>query len=316
MSEPNPSDSDSEVLIRQRTNEDYEDSDNDYVQPRHENDIGTQERDKQREQQPNSNVNQQIAFLMEMVKIMAKDIQDLKESKGPEIRSHYNFNDNQSRRCNPAEDLNHCYSHNVTDHNNGLQQESQQVFNYYGSTPMTPCEQDWCEGQHNVVNSREIHNKRYQHNSVNRPENQYSVNNIWYQQNKVNSGNQFRGPVYEGHQSIAQHQRGRMTPHYTESSLRQPRTHHIRMPPFTGKEGWETWRAQFEAIANRYGWDEEERLNQLLPRLEGAAAQSVFSQLSPHVLNHYHELLKEIDSRFRVIEAPRTFAAKLIHRSE
>ncbi|KAH3833447.1 hypothetical protein DPMN_106757 [Dreissena polymorpha] len=70
-----------------------------------------------------------------------------------------------------------------------------------------------------------------------------------------------------------------MTPHYTESSLRQPRTPHIRMPPFTGKEGWETWRAQFEAIANRYGWDEEERLNQ--PRLEGAAAQFVFSQLSP-----------------------------------
>ncbi|KAH3741773.1 hypothetical protein DPMN_048500 [Dreissena polymorpha] len=127
MSEPNPSDSDSEVFIRQRTNEDYEDSDNDSVQPRPENDIGTQERDKQIEQQPNSNVNQQIACLMDMVKIMAKDIQGLKESKGPEIRGHDNFNDNRSRRCNPAEDVNHCYSRNVTDHNNGPQQESQQV---------------------------------------------------------------------------------------------------------------------------------------------------------------------------------------------
>ncbi|KAH3706926.1 hypothetical protein DPMN_066317 [Dreissena polymorpha] len=107
-----------------------------------------------------------------------------------------------------------------------------------------------------------------------------------------------------------------MTPHYTESSLRQPRTPHIRMPPFTGKEGWETRRALFEAIANRYGWDEEERLNQLLPRLEGAAAKFVFSQLFPHVLNHSHELLKEIDSRFRAIKTSRTFAAKFSRRSQ
>ncbi|KAH3841737.1 hypothetical protein DPMN_115213 [Dreissena polymorpha] len=125
MSEPNKSGSDSEVFIRQRTNEDYEDSDNDSVQPRPENDIGTQERDKQIEQQPNSNVNQQIACLMDMVKIMAKDIQGLKESKGPEIRGHDNFNDTRFRRCNPAEDVNYCYSRNVTDHNNGPQQESQ-----------------------------------------------------------------------------------------------------------------------------------------------------------------------------------------------
>ncbi|KAH3857483.1 hypothetical protein DPMN_100090 [Dreissena polymorpha] len=88
------------------------------------------------------------------------------------------------------------------------------------------------------------------------------------------------------------------------------------MPPFTEKEGWETWRAQFRAIANRYGWDEEERLNQLLPRLEDAATQFVFSQLSAHVFNHYHELMKEIDSRFRVIETPRTFAAKFSRRSQ
>ncbi|KAH3858956.1 hypothetical protein DPMN_101601 [Dreissena polymorpha] len=109
MSEPNPSDNDSEVFIWQRTNEDYEDSDNDSVQPRPENDIGTQERDKQIEQQPNGYVNQQIACLMDMVKIMAKDIHGFKESKGPEIRGRDNFNDNRSRRCNPAEDVNHCY---------------------------------------------------------------------------------------------------------------------------------------------------------------------------------------------------------------
>ncbi|KAH3747521.1 hypothetical protein DPMN_181948 [Dreissena polymorpha] len=141
-----------------------------------------------------SNVNQQIACLMDMVKIMAKDIQGLKESNGPEMRGHDNFNDNRSRRCNPAEDVNHRYSRNVTDHDNLPQQESQQVFNYYGSTP---CEQDCSERQPNIVNSREIHNRRYQYNSVNNPENQYSVNNLWNQQNEVNSGNRYRGPVHE-----------------------------------------------------------------------------------------------------------------------
>ncbi|KAH3719127.1 hypothetical protein DPMN_061958 [Dreissena polymorpha] len=65
-------------------------------------------------------------------------------------------------------------------------------------------------------------------------ENQYRVNNIWNQQNEVNSGN--RGPVYEGHQSIAQTRRGRMPPDYKESSLRQLRTPHIRMQPFTENE--------------------------------------------------------------------------------
>ncbi|KAH3836701.1 hypothetical protein DPMN_110074 [Dreissena polymorpha] len=162
------------------------------------------------------------------------------------IGGHDNLNDNQSRRCNLAEDVNHY-------HNNGLQQESQQVFNYYGSTE---CEQDWCERQQNVVNSREIHNKRYQHNSVNRPENQYSVNNIWKQQNEVNSGNQYRVNSEKPKEA-------------NDATLHRVQ---LTMPPFTGKEGCETWRAQFEAKANRYGWDEEERLNQLLPRLEGAAA--------------------------------------------
>mgnify|MGYP006890617420 FL=1 len=53
------------------------------------------------------------------------------------------------------------------------------------------------------------------------------------------------------------------------------------MPVFNGKMEWETWIAQFEAIAERRGWSENEKLDQLLPRLEGLAAQFVFTQLPP-----------------------------------
>jgi hypothetical protein len=88
------------------------------------------------------------------------------------------------------------------------------------------------------------------------------------------------------------------------------------MAQYTGKEEWQTWIAQFETIANRYGWGVDERLDQLLPRLEGAAAQFVFSQLPPHVLDNYYELLGEIDSRFKIIETPRSFAAKFSRRSQ
>ena len=90
----------------------------------------------------------------------------------------------------------------------------------------------------------------------------------------------------------------------------------VRMAQYTGKEEWQTWIAQFETIANRYGWGVDERLDQLLPRLEGAAAQFVFSQLPPHVLDNYYELLREIDSRFKIIETPRSFAAKFSRRSQ
>ncbi|KAH3869216.1 hypothetical protein DPMN_032378 [Dreissena polymorpha] len=90
----------------------------------------------------------------------------------------------------------------------------------------------------------------------------------------------------------------------------------VRMAPYSGKEEWQTWITQFETIANRHGWGEDERLDQFLPRLEGVAAQFVFSQLPPYVLDNYYELLREIHSRFKIIETPRSFAAKFSRRSQ
>lgn len=88
----------------------------------------------------------------------------------------------------------------------------------------------------------------------------------------------------------------------------------VKIPAFAGKEDWGVWVSRFEAIANRFGWDEEEKLDRLLPRMEGEAAEFIFSQLSPFVLGNYRELVAELHSRFKVIETPRSFAAMFSRR--
>ena len=90
----------------------------------------------------------------------------------------------------------------------------------------------------------------------------------------------------------------------------------IKIPPFTGKEEWLVWIARFETIADRFGWSEDDKLNQLLPRMEGQAGQFVFAQLPLRILSNYKELLRELHSRFRVIQTPKSFAAKFSKRSQ
>ena len=90
----------------------------------------------------------------------------------------------------------------------------------------------------------------------------------------------------------------------------------VKMASLSGKEDWVTWISQFEAIAKRNNWSQDEMLDQLLPRLEGLAAQFAFSQLSPNLLNDYQSLVDELYSRFRVIETPRSFASKFSRRSQ
>jgi hypothetical protein len=90
----------------------------------------------------------------------------------------------------------------------------------------------------------------------------------------------------------------------------------IKLAPFTGKEDWPTWIARFEAIAERYGWGDEDRLDQLLPRIEGQAGEFVFTQLPFATLKNYGELISELDSRYKKIETARSFAAKFSRRSQ
>ena len=88
----------------------------------------------------------------------------------------------------------------------------------------------------------------------------------------------------------------------------------VKIAPFTGKEDWAVWMARFEAIAQRNGWSSDDRLDQLLPRMEDQAGQFVFTQLPHGTLNNYVELMNELNSRFRVIETPRAYAAKFSRR--
>ena len=89
-----------------------------------------------------------------------------------------------------------------------------------------------------------------------------------------------------------------------------------KIPPFNGKDDWKVWFNRFETIANRQGWSDEDKLDHLLPKLQGSAGDFVFTQLPRETLENYDELIREINNRFRVIETPRTFAAKFSQRDQ
>ena len=43
----------------------------------------------------------------------------------------------------------------------------------------------------------------------------------------------------------------------------------IKLPAFTGKEEWKVWINRFEAVDSRKGWTQDEKLDKLLPRIQG-----------------------------------------------
>ncbi|XP_052820489.1 uncharacterized protein LOC128246339 [Mya arenaria] len=116
------------------------------------------------------------------------------------------------------------------------------------------------------------------------------------------------------HGPYTQPDRIRGAPYFREGTARYPP---VKLPVFTGEEDWATWLTQFEAIAGRFRWSEDERLDQLLPRLVGAAAQFVFFQLKPNTVNDYKELIIELNSRSRAVKtAARSYAAKFSRRTQ
>ncbi|VDI01477.1 Hypothetical predicted protein [Mytilus galloprovincialis] len=57
-----------------------------------------------------------------------------------------------------------------------------------------------------------------------------------------------------------------------------------KLPAFNGKDDWKVWINRFEAIARRRSWTDEEKLDELLPRIQGEAGDFVFTQLPTGVL--------------------------------
>ena len=96
--------------------------------------------------------------------------------------------------------------------------------------------------------------------------------------------------------------------------LRARRSSTCKIPPFTGKEKWEVWFNRFEDIAKRRCWTEDEKLDELLPRLQGVAGEFVFSQLSSKSRQKYNKLVKELGSRFKVVEVAKTYQVQFSKR--
>ena len=90
----------------------------------------------------------------------------------------------------------------------------------------------------------------------------------------------------------------------------------LKLPPFNGKEDWKVWINRFEAIAERRNWSDETKLDNLLPKLQARAGDFVYTQLPRATLACYTELVKELNSTFRVVETQRAFAAKFSQRSQ
>ena len=91
---------------------------------------------------------------------------------------------------------------------------------------------------------------------------------------------------------------------------------HVKLPVFTGKESWNVWFNRFDAVASRHGWSHDQRLDELLPRLQGQAGEFVFDQLTRRTRESYKLLIGELKARFRVIETPKSFGSRFSRREQ
>ncbi len=90
-----------------------------------------------------------------------------------------------------------------------------------------------------------------------------------------------------------------------------------KLPDFNGShkdEKFEIWITRFnEAL---YKFNSSERLDQLLPKLRGIAANFVFDQLNPEVRSDYHALVYELRKRFQTFESPRMYQSQYEKRRQ
>lgn len=66
----------------------------------------------------------------------------------------------------------------------------------------------------------------------------------------------------------------------------------------------------FVAVAELRTWDNEEKLQQILPRSQGPAANFAFGQMKETSLKSYKELNKELKSLFREIKPRKSYRRK------
>ncbi len=71
---------------------------------------------------------------------------------------------------------------------------------------------------------------------------------------------------------------------------------------------------RFRDVARLEGWTNEEKLRELLPKLQGKAGEFVYGQLSRSVRSDFKSLTEELGSRFRKVETSRTYGAQFSNR--
>ena len=90
-----------------------------------------------------------------------------------------------------------------------------------------------------------------------------------------------------------------------------------KLPPFTGLgESWNVCLNRFNDVARSRGWTAAEKLDELLPRLQGQAGEFVYGQLSTRTRESFKGLSKELECRFRKIETAGTFRTKFSQRRQ
>ncbi|CAC5410265.1 unnamed protein product [Mytilus coruscus] len=59
-----------------------------------------------------------------------------------------------------------------------------------------------------------------------------------------------------------------------KSKSRPKSGQNVKLPAFTGNEKWEVWLNRFQAVARLNNWDDNEKLRELIPRLQGEAGET------------------------------------------
>ncbi|CAG2187554.1 unnamed protein product [Mytilus edulis] len=97
------------------------------------------------------------------------------------------------------------------------------------------------------------------------------------------------------------------TCYITEPKRKPAMSSNVKLPAYTGKEKWEVYYKRFEAVSKLSHWDDNTKLAELLPRLQGEAGDFAFDQLTQRTLSSYTRLTKEIHNRFGTFETKKNY---------
>ncbi|CAG2206969.1 unnamed protein product [Mytilus edulis] len=176
-----------------------------------------------------------------------------------------------------------------------------------------------CSGQGDRVSNRETNRQRspeFRTANQHRQENVYAAPRQEVRHNGITGFQDYYIPRPTEYRPLSQ-QPSLVTDRQTHTrSDRTVNNSNPKLPAFNGKDDWKVWINRFEAIARRRSWTDEEKLDELLPRIQGEAGDLVFTQLPVGVLDRYTDLVRELSYRYRVIENTKSFKVRFSSRNQ